>query len=169
MFIFRFKFQGYIKDYLIKKQKRGSILAALITALLFFIPAVIIGVMWYNNFIAVMISIGLTAFSFLFLICFSRWDSPLNGFYKSIPENIIIDSKQSIIETSGITEYCYKSVNFDEIKEILDLETFYEIKFYGHAGSMFFICQKDLIVEGTIEEFEQLFEDKIVRKCETKD
>lgn len=168
MFIFRFEFQGYIKDYLIKKQKRGSFLAALITALLFFVPAVIVGAIWYNNFIAVMISIGLTAFSLLFLIYFSRWDSPLNGFYKSVPEKIIIDSKQSIMETSGITEYCYKSVNFDEIKEILDLEKFYEFKFYGHAGSMFFICQKDLIIEGTIEEFEKQFESKIIRKY-TKD
>ena len=31
------------------------------------------------------------------------------------------------------------------------------------------ICQKDLIIEGTIEEFEKLFEDKIVRKYETTD
>lgn len=169
MIIFRFKFQGNIKNYLIKKQKRGSFLAALITALLFFVPAVIVGAIWYNNFIAVMISIGLTVFSLLFLIYFSRWDSPLNGFYKSVPEKIIIDSKQSIIETSGITKYCYKSVNFDEIKEILDLEKFYEFKFYGLAGSRFFICQKDLIIEGTIEEFEKLFEDKIVRKYETTD
>ena len=51
---------------------------------------------------------------------------------------------------------------------IIELK-FYEFKFYGLAGSMFFICQKDLIVEGSIEEFEKLFEDKIVRKYEKKD
>lgn len=169
MLIFRFELQGEVKNYLIKKQKRGAFRSALITALVFFIPAVIIGIIWYNNFIAVTISIGLIAFSLLFLICFSRWDSPLNGFYEYLPEEVIIDNQQGIIETTGIKKYCYQCEKWDWIKEIIDWGGWYEFKFYGRYGSWFFICQKDLIVEGTIEEFEKLFEDKIVRKYDTKD
>lgn len=46
---------------------------------------------------------------------------------------------------------------------------FYDIIFYFSNKVLNCICQKDLIVEGTMEEFEKLFEDKIVRKYEKKD
>ena len=169
MFIFQFKLQGEIKDYLIKKQKSGLRLSAIITALVFIIPAVIISVIWYDDFIVRAISIGLTIFALLFLICFSRWNGPLNGFYKYIPQQVIIDSKQGTIETIGSEKYCYQCEEMNWIKEIIDWGGWYEFKFYGRCGSWFFICQKNLIVEGTIEEFEELFKDKIVRKYKQKD
>ena len=33
---------------------------------------------------------------------------------------------------------------------------------------MYFVCQKDLLIEGSLEEFEKLFEGKIQRKEITK-
>ncbi len=45
------------------------------------------------------------------------------------------------------------------------LYTFYlHVIFYLPNFNRRFICQKDLITEGTIEEFEEIFKDKIVRK-----
>lgn len=164
MLIFDFELQGEIKSYLIKKQKRGMVIVALITALLFFIPALIIGIIWYKNPIALLISIGLFIFSILFFICFSLWNNPFNAFYKSIPDKITIDEKDGIIETTGIGQYSYKCFELSEIKEIMDFGSWYEIRFYYPKGSMFFICQKDLIVEGSIEQFEKLFKEKIINK-----
>ena len=40
----------------------------------------------------------------------------------------------------------------------------YYFKFNFGERDRFFVCQKSLLTEGTIEEFEELFEDVIVRK-----
>ena len=59
--------------------------------------------------------------------------------------------------------------DISDVKVVVDWGEWYDIIFYFPYKSVGFICQKDLIVEGTIEEFEKLFEDKIVRKYATKD
>ena len=41
---------------------------------------------------------------------------------------------------------------------------FYKIYFYFPHKSNLFVCQKDLIIKGTKEEFEELFSAKIMRK-----
>ena len=38
--------------------------------------------------------------------------------------------------------------------------TWYKIKF-NLKFNMYFVCQKDLLVEGTLEEFEEIFKDKL--------
>ena len=51
----------------------------------------------------------------------------------------------------------------EDVKKVLDYGEFYEFRFY-FPWCFGVICQKDLLVEGTIEEFEQFFDGKIVRK-----
>lgn len=164
MIVFKFELNGLIKDYLIQKQKKGMLLSAFITSMVFFVPAVIIGIVWHRNTVGLIISVGLAVFSVLFFIIFSRWDSPLNGFFKSVPESILIDIKEGVIESNGDNQYSYKRVKLSEIKEIVDYENWYKINFYFPNKSMFFICQKDLIVQGTIEQFEAIFKNKIVQQ-----
>ena len=78
------------------------VIAVLITALLFFIPALIIGNIWYKNPIALLISIELFVFSLFFFICFSLWNNPFNGFYKSIPDKITIDKKMVLLKQRAL-------------------------------------------------------------------
>ena len=54
--------------------------------------------------------------------------------------------------------------SIDYINKVVDYGEWYHIIFYFPHNNPFFLCQKDLISEGTIEEFEELFKDKIVRK-----
>lgn len=54
--------------------------------------------------------------------------------------------------------------NMGDVKEVRDYGDFYELVFPFGKVSDKFICQKDLLTKGTIEEFESLFEGKIVRK-----
>ena len=54
--------------------------------------------------------------------------------------------------------------NLDDIKKVVDMGDFYKIYFYFPHKSNLFVCQKDLIIKGTIEEFEELFSAKIMRK-----
>ena len=51
----------------------------------------------------------------------------------------------------------------EDVKKVLDYGEFYEFRFY-FPWCFGVICQKDLLVEGTIEEFEKFFDGKIVRK-----
>ncbi len=76
------------------------------------------------------------------------------------------------IEEDGIRRYgkndIYAGREFDDVKKVIDWGNLYQFIFYfPHKDAMFF-CQKNLIKEGTIEEFEKLFEGCIVRKIRLK-
>ena len=51
---------------------------------------------------------------------------------------------------------------FSSIKKIIDYGEWYKIAFSHEKQDDSFVMQKNLITHGTIEEFEQLFKDKIV-------
>ena len=53
---------------------------------------------------------------------------------------------------------------FQDVKNVIDKGDFYIINFYFPHTQM--LCQKDLIIQGTIEEFEKIFEDYLVRKVQ---
>ena len=50
-----------------------------------------------------------------------------------------------------------------EIETVVDYGEWYQIYFNIGFRNNYMICQKDLIVKGTLEEYEKLFGDKIVR------
>ena len=84
--------------------------------------------------------------------------------FKVEPDEIDIDD---MFLTGYCAKYDYKRMNYlSDVLEVTDMGTWYKISLNLKYNS-FFACQKDLIVEGTIEEFEELFADKLVRK-ETK-
>ncbi|MDE7405873.1 MAG: hypothetical protein K2M89_03245 [Clostridiales bacterium] len=53
---------------------------------------------------------------------------------------------------------------YDDVKKVIDCGEWYHMVFYMGQKNYDYICQKDLITEGTIEEFEEYFKDKLVRK-----
>ncbi len=84
--------------------------------------------------------------------------------FKSEPDEIDIDD---MFLTGYCAKYDYKRIDYlSDVLEVTDMGTWYKISLNLKYNS-FFACQKDLIVEGTLEEFEELFADKLVRK-ETK-
>ena len=50
-----------------------------------------------------------------------------------------------------------------DVSKILDYGEYYEIRFFFGKISDKFICQKDLLTKGSLEEFERIFEGKIKR------
>ena len=52
----------------------------------------------------------------------------------------------------------------DQIKEIIDWGDWYQIVFLPSSKNLRFICQKDLISYGSLADFENLFQGKIVRR-----
>lgn len=49
-----------------------------------------------------------------------------------------------------------------DVSCVVDYGDFYHIEISGKVSS--YVCQKDLLVEGSIEEFEEMFADRLVQK-----
>lgn len=91
-----------------------------------------------------------------------------------LPINIIRKPPQGVsteflirIEDSFITRSGYNGVqkkSLKKVKKVIDVGEWYYVIFRLGDISNAFVCQKDLIKEGTLEQFEALFEGKIVRK-----
>ena len=82
---------------------------------------------------------------------------------KSLPTRIIICIKEDVIKS--ISQQHTFEMQISNIDKVVDTGDWYLIHFApGPNHPPRFICQKDLIVEGTIEEFEKMFEKKIVHK-----
>lgn len=79
---------------------------------------------------------------------------------KIIPKKIYIKDNTIVYISDKFTE----SKIVDDIREVRDYGEFYVLLFSFGNYSDKFICQKSLISKGSLEEFESLFEGKIVRK-----
>jgi len=73
------------------------------------------------------------------------------------PKYIVIDEEFITCKTDTSGEVrC-----IEDVKEVKDHGEFYELVFPLGKVSSYFICQKDLLTKGTLEEFEALFDGKI--------
>ena len=75
------------------------------------------------------------------------------------PQRIFVQGNTitAVITGGGITRF------IEDVKAVNDHGEFYELIFPFGKASYHFICQKDLLSQGTLEYFEQLFEGKIIR------
>lgn len=64
----------------------------------------------------------------------------------------------------SIKKYCYPDgiIDFSSVKAVYEHNDYYYVKVPKCKYQI--ICQKDLIIQGTLEEFEEMFSDKIVKK-----
>lgn len=76
------------------------------------------------------------------------------------PRKIYIKDDQIVCIADKYTETKY----IEDVKCVYDHGEFYELTFPFGKISDKYICQKKLLIEGSIEEFEELFGGKIVKK-----
>lgn len=82
---------------------------------------------------------------------------------QGISTDILIQIDGNYISRSGYTGVIKKPLS--KVKKVIDTGDWYYVIFNRiNDISASFVCQKDLIREGTLEQFEALFEGKIVRK-----
>ena len=81
-----------------------------------------------------------------------------------IYKNIIMDTDDEYIYITRKFDNHTFSVKFDEITKVIETEEFFHLKIQFKIDGI--VCQKDLITEGSIEEFEEIFNDLIVKKFE---
>jgi hypothetical protein len=164
MIEFKGKLSAQCKKYLVDSSWKiglGAVIAVCIPFGIFFIVLSIINdPMYLLTFIplAMMISFAsLKPCTKPYRILFGKNGKIFDG---ELEWHITVE--EGMISAEGIqraeTEY------LDDIKKVVDMGDWYKIYFYFPHKSNIFIVQKDLITQGTIEEFESLLQDKIVRR-----
>ena len=93
----------------------------------------------------------------LFLLTFLPY--PKKEREKMIPRKISIVDDTMTVQTNRSVESRY----VDDVKSVRDYGEYYDLIFPYGKVSYSFVCQKDLLVQGTLAEFEALFEGKIER------
>lgn len=76
------------------------------------------------------------------------------------PKRIFTDGESIVCVADKYTESRF----VEDVKKVKAYDEFYELVFPMGKVSEKFICQKNLLSKGTLEEFEALFDGKIIRK-----
>lgn len=151
------EFKGEISEeclkYLHKKETNdGRILGSIMSSIAI-IVVIIIACTWRIE--ALILAIMPIVFFIMVYI-------PQKGIEDRAPKRISIEENLLVFESekfSAIRE-------IEEVKAVIDLGDWYYISLYFPHKWGYYVCQKDLITQGTLEEFEALFEDKLVRRID---
>lgn len=151
MFEFRGKLSKECEDFLFNKQRKMEVISIGCVSAVFSVVIIVVAILFNPA-----ILFGLLLFAFMLLVPFL----PINRkkFLEHMPNRIWFDFNEGSV--------FYKSKNnvssygIEDIDKILDYGNFYHIKFKRIPDS-YYILQKDLIVQGTIEKFEERFKNKI--------
>ena len=76
------------------------------------------------------------------------------------PSKVTINTQTGEITTQSSQFYAESSI--DDVVKILDKGEWY--LFYVKSRDGRYICQKDLLITGTLDEFEKIFKDKIFQE-----
>ena len=151
MIIFEGQISGKCKKEVLRKGAKSSFIGGLITSIIFTIPTVIFALK--INLIILLFLLVLIPFPFLAAL------PPKEKYYPMIfPSKVTIDTQTGEMTTQSSQFYAESSIA--EVVKVLDKGEWYLIYVKSKDGR--FICQKDLLTNGTLDEFEKFFKDKLV-------
>ena len=147
------RFQGEITAkcmmYIQKQRKKHSFIAAcIVTGILFVIFAALS--FWNWNYIFSLINAPV----FGVLVFILTYDNS-----KNCSNNIVIDSDEIGFDLGG--KRCARTIQ--SVKKVVDFGGGYDIIFSSSHKTASCVCDKSLLTDGTIEQFEQLFADKMIK------
>lgn len=149
------EFEGIASQSTILRMKQKERNAALIGATVTFLlcSGLVLLASFLINFLIIyfLIVVALLA---IFMIVLQK------GMEKRIPKKLIIEN--------GMMMFLFDKgeviKNISDVKKVYDKGDWYEFNCFFPHRNINLLCQKDWIKQGTIEEFEKLFEDKLVRE-----
>ena len=141
------------KNFIIRKEKLvfffASVIPVIIGIILTIIAAIKLDLIWL-----------VFLFPLLFFLMIPLFPIKGKTLDLMIPIKIVIDGDTIISEGNNFKN----TKNISDVKKIIDFGDYYRIYFKWPKKSYKFLCQKSLLVEGTIKDFEKLFENKIIKK-----
>ena len=153
MFEFKGEITGQTQKYQIKRFLKFVSICYLISS-----PLVIVYFIWalpaYIEFvISILIVMPIVIFIVILIL-----PNNLKSYFTPCPTRLFIDSNNILVEQNNY-QLCRK---LEEIYQIVVYDEWYVFKFKPRKDDMLFVAEKNLIIQGTIEEFENFFKDKIV-------
>ena len=135
-------FENYDKRY----RKEYLMIMSIVSLIILFIVFLI----WGLNLI-LLLCVGVCALTYVPLLFRFNHSSVL-------PYKMTVDLNEGTV--------IFNSKNREDFMMINDIDTIYDFGEYYQIedASYMFFCQKNLLVQGTLEEFEKAFEGKIMRK-----
>lgn len=147
---FQGKLSGACKTYVLKREKKFALIGGIATSIIFVIPVIVA--------IFVIHWIFVLGIPVLILTALLAGITPNEKSYGLImPSTVLIDCETIISKSDKF--YLERSVS--EVVKVLDMGEWYHIFFDDREGK--FVCQKSLLIEGSLDEFESIFKDKIIK------
>ncbi len=141
------------KNYVFKYEGMGTRIIALIFSLILCVPVVILSIT--VDWIWVLCIIPL-----VLLVALSGIRPSKKEYALAIPHRIIIENGQLISKSDKFEV----STTMSKVKKVIDFGDWYHIRLSYPLWSSKFVCEKSLLTDGTLEEFESIFGSKLVKK-----
>ena len=152
MLVFRGEISENCRRYIIRTERKNARIGAAIAAGIFCVPITILAILYHWAFTLAYIVL-------ILLIILAGILPKQDNYALIIPEEVIINN--DVLESKSKKFHFTRMKN--QVKKVVDIGEWYHIYFYAGYKCPRFICQKDLMQQGTIEDFEQIFQDKIVK------
>ena len=150
MIKFQGKLSGACKNYVLKRERKFALIGGIAASIVFVIPVIVA--------IFVIHWIFVLGIPVLILTALLAGITPNEKSYGLImPSTVLIDGENIISKSDKF----YLERSASEVVKVLDMGEWYHILFDDRENK--FICQKTLIVEGSLDEFEDIFEGKIIK------
>lgn len=156
------RFNGYYSDKLLEKNDIRNMKTCMLFGVIAIVLAIVFAITGWklkNETLFWWMCADLAAGVVLSIFCIIR----LLYLIKRMPNPYIdlqIDDGMILFDDGAIC----KQMQISEVVKVKDLGYEYHICFSKNSDMKLCICQKDLLVEGNIADFENLFKDKLVRK-----
>lgn len=153
MIEFKGDLTGASQEYALKKNSKLIQRFLLLGAVCLLPSSYIISVTFFHSFWIFVLPVLFLVLSIIPRITYKKYTQQL-------PICIYIDGGTIVINF----KFNSQKLDISKVKIVYDYGNFYEIIPKNIFIFSVFICQKDLLTEGTLEEFEALFDGKIVKK-----
>ena len=144
---------GKCLKYMLKRESKIGFIAGILTATLFCVPLIILTFTYDWIFI-------IPVPALIIMAVLAGLPPNKQSYDLILPSSIIISIQDGTIISQSPKFHHTESI--DNVKLIIDYGEWYHIYFYSKNGR--FVCQKDLLCNGDLSEFERLFKDKLIRK-----
>ena len=152
MIEFKGELTGQCKEYVLKTERKNSLIGGAAVAVVFSTFTIILALFYDLRYLAAVPLLCLFAIPFAI--------PPSKKSYGNIlPTQVIIDVEEGL--TSKGENFSLDN-DLENVTKVIDFGEGYHICFSNRNNR--FVCQKSLITQGTLEEFEELFKDVLVKE-----
>ena len=144
------------KNYVFKYEGMGTRIITLIFSLILSIPVIILTIK--DDWIWLLCVIPL-----ILLVALSGIKPSKKDYSLAIPHRITIENGKLISKSDKFEV----SSTMSRVKKVIDFGEYYHIQLTYPLWNSKFVCEKRLLTDGTLKEFEEVFKNKLIRRIDS--